>query len=421
MIRLHLGRALQRATTAQFLDEWRDRMDPGLVACMDDGQAHTAREYVAMRGRKLDYWDSVRPLFERFDLLLTPTTSVPAFQVGRLNPEGWPQHAWDWFPWASFRTRSISPVSPPTTVPAGFTPGGLPVGSADRRPPLRRPHRAASRARLRDRATLGRSAKPARELRTYNMPDSVGFIGLGTMGGPMAANLAKAGVPLVVHDASHGGGRRGQSTPGVRVVGSPGEVAAHVSVLFTCLPNDAIVRAVYLAPGGIAPAGAPGLITCDCSTVSPEATLEVAAGVKARGIVHMDTPMLGSQPQAVSGEIFFIVGGDVDKRGGQRHVPEPIERPRGRRPDGRPRRRRRGCARAARRRRRGGRTAGCEASHGSSRGSPEGDRPAPPAGGQDPGDAEDAHRPARRVQREAPEPATRARCGECGTLAQARS
>jgi 3-hydroxyisobutyrate dehydrogenase-like beta-hydroxyacid dehydrogenase len=47
--------------------------------------------------------------------------------------------------------------------------------------------------------------------------------------------------------------------------------------------------------------------------VSPEATLEVAAGLAARGIVHMDTPMLGSQPQAVSGEIFFIVGGDRAK------------------------------------------------------------------------------------------------------------
>jgi 3-hydroxyisobutyrate dehydrogenase-like beta-hydroxyacid dehydrogenase len=44
--------------------------------------------------------------------------------------------------------------------------------------------------------------------------------------------------------------------------------------------------------------------------VSPEATVEVEAGLRARGIVHMDTPMLGSQPQAVSGEIFFIVGGD---------------------------------------------------------------------------------------------------------------
>src|SRR5262249_10967363 len=82
------------------------------------------------------------------------------------------------------------------------------------------------------------------------------------------------------------------------------------AVLFTALPNDAIVRSVYLGDGGVATAGRAGLITCDCSTVSPEATLEVSAALGARGIHHMDTPMLGSQPQAVSGEIFFIVGGD---------------------------------------------------------------------------------------------------------------
>jgi 3-hydroxyisobutyrate dehydrogenase len=142
------------------------------------------------------------------------------------------------------------------------------------------------------------------------MADAVGFIGLGTMGGPMAANLAKAGVPLVVYDASAAAAAK-QS--GVTVAASPSDVAARVAVLFTCLPNDDIVRAVYLGASGVAAGGRAGLITCDCSTVSPEATLEVAAGLKARGIVHMDTPMLGSQPQAVSGEIFFIVGGERDK------------------------------------------------------------------------------------------------------------
>ena len=145
------------------------------------------------------------------------------------------------------------------------------------------------------------------------MPDAVGFIGLGTMGGPMAANLAKAGVPLVVYDASAGAATAAGKQPGVSVVGSPGDVAARVTVLFTALPNDDIVRAVYLGPGGVAAGARPGLVTCDCSTVSPEATVEVAAGLAARGVVHMDTPMLGSQPQAVSGEIFFIVGGDRDK------------------------------------------------------------------------------------------------------------
>ena len=144
------------------------------------------------------------------------------------------------------------------------------------------------------------------------MPDTVGFIGLGTMGGPMAANLAKAGVPLVVHDASAAAAAAAGKQPGVTVVGSPSEVASRVTVLFTCLPNDDIVRTVYLGAGGIAAGGRAGLVTCDCSTVSPEATLEVAAGTRARGIVHMDTPMLGSQPQAVSGEIFFIVGGERD-------------------------------------------------------------------------------------------------------------
>jgi 3-hydroxyisobutyrate dehydrogenase len=145
------------------------------------------------------------------------------------------------------------------------------------------------------------------------MAEAVGFIGLGTMGGPMAANLAKAGVPLVVYDASAAAATAAAQQSGVTIAASAGEVAARVAVLFTCLPNDDIVRAVYLGPGGVGAGGRAGLVTCDCSTVSPEATLEVAAGVKARGIVHMDTPMLGSQPQAVSGEIFFIVGGERDK------------------------------------------------------------------------------------------------------------
>jgi aspartyl-tRNA(Asn)/glutamyl-tRNA(Gln) amidotransferase subunit A len=112
----------------QFLDEWRDRMDPGLVACMDEAKRRTAQEYVAMRGRRIGFWDSVRPLFERYDLMLTPTVSVAPFGVGKLNPDGWPQHAWDWFPWASFSYPFNFTGQPAATVPAGLTPSGLPVG-----------------------------------------------------------------------------------------------------------------------------------------------------------------------------------------------------------------------------------------------------------------------------------------------------
>ncbi|HXD97795.1 MAG TPA: amidase [Candidatus Acidoferrum sp.] len=127
MIRLIWG-AHYAGNYGQYLEQWRDRMDPGLVACMEEAKRWSAADYVAMRGRKINFWDSVRPLFERYDLLLTPTISVAAFEVGRLNPVGWPQHAWDWFPWASFSYPFNFTGQPAATVPAGFTPGGLPVG-----------------------------------------------------------------------------------------------------------------------------------------------------------------------------------------------------------------------------------------------------------------------------------------------------
>jgi 3-hydroxyisobutyrate dehydrogenase-like beta-hydroxyacid dehydrogenase len=142
------------------------------------------------------------------------------------------------------------------------------------------------------------------------MNETVGFIGLGTMGMPMAANLAKAGVSLVVHDTSAAAVSTAGKLGGVTAATSAADVAARAAVLFTCLPNDDIVRAAYLGEGGIASGGKTGLVTCDCSTVSPEVTLEVNRALAAKGITHMDTPMLGSQPQAVSGEIFFIVGGE---------------------------------------------------------------------------------------------------------------
>jgi aspartyl-tRNA(Asn)/glutamyl-tRNA(Gln) amidotransferase subunit A len=112
----------------RYLGEWRERMDPGMVACIERGRAYSASEYVDLRGRKIAYWDSVRPLFERYDLLLTPALSVAAFPVGRINPEHWPQHEWDWLPWASFSYPFNFTGQPAASVPAGFTAAGLPVG-----------------------------------------------------------------------------------------------------------------------------------------------------------------------------------------------------------------------------------------------------------------------------------------------------
>ncbi len=129
----------------------------------------------------------------------------------------------------------------------------------------------------------------------------------------MARNLAAAGLSLHVHDIDAAAAARLASVSGISTHGSPREVAAKAGVLFTALPNDAIVRDTYLGDRGILAGGRAGLITCDCSTVSPDVSQEIHAAAKPRGITHMDTPMLGSSPQAESGEIFFMVGGDREK------------------------------------------------------------------------------------------------------------
>jgi 4-hydroxybutyrate dehydrogenase/sulfolactaldehyde 3-reductase len=139
---------------------------------------------------------------------------------------------------------------------------------------------------------------------------AVGFIGLGRMGGPMARNLAGAGHPVHAFDVDAAARSRAAAVSGTAVHATAAEVAARAAVLFTALPNDDVVRRTYLEPGGILAGGTAGLITCDCSTVSPEVSEGVAAAARARSITHMDTPMLGSSPQAESGEIFFMVGGD---------------------------------------------------------------------------------------------------------------
>ena len=144
------------------------------------------------------------------------------------------------------------------------------------------------------------------------MAGNVGFIGLGHMGLPMATTLAKAGKSVVVYDKSSAAMERASKVDGIRLAQSAAEVARQAEVLFTALPNNDIVRGVYLDNDGIAAGGKAGLITCDCSTVSPEVSEALHAALAKKGIHHMDTTMLGSTPQAESGQIFFIVGGDEE-------------------------------------------------------------------------------------------------------------
>jgi len=111
-----------------LVDEWEDRMDPGLVAIIRHGQTFTAADVCRALGERMLYWDRVRPFFDRYDLLLTPSLSVTAFPAQRLIPEHWAQHPWDWLRWAGFSYPFNLTGQPAATCPCGFDSHGLPVG-----------------------------------------------------------------------------------------------------------------------------------------------------------------------------------------------------------------------------------------------------------------------------------------------------
>lgn len=118
----------QMGIYASSLAEYRDRMDPGLVACIEEAEGRSVAEFQAVRGRKLRYIESVNRFFQDWDLLLTPAVSVAAFPADRLQPEHWPQHAWDWISWAEFSWPFNFSGTPAASIPCGFTKDGLPVG-----------------------------------------------------------------------------------------------------------------------------------------------------------------------------------------------------------------------------------------------------------------------------------------------------
>ena len=138
----------------------------------------------------------------------------------------------------------------------------------------------------------------------------VGFIGVGRMGGPMARNLAQAGFPLHVFDVDAGAAAKAAALPGATRHDTPQSVAAAAAVVFTALPDDAIVIDTYLGPRGVLAGARTGLVSADCSTVSPEVSQRIHGAAALHDVHHLDTPMLGSSPQAESGEVFFMVGGD---------------------------------------------------------------------------------------------------------------
>lgn len=131
----------------------------------------------------------------------------------------------------------------------------------------------------------------------------IAFIGLGNMGGPMAANLAKAGHQVRGHDP------QGPMPEGVVAAPSAAEAARGAEVVITMLPNGAILRAVAAE---VIPAMAPGALLCDCSTVDVESARAVDAQARAAGLEALDAPVSGGIGGAQAGTLTFMVGGSDD-------------------------------------------------------------------------------------------------------------
>jgi len=137
---------------------------------------------------------------------------------------------------------------------------------------------------------------------------TVGFIGLGLMGKPMARNLLKAGYALVVHNRSRAAVDE-LAAEGALPARSPKEVAQHASVIITMLPNSPDVQAVAAGPDGIFEGVSKEDIIVDSSTISPKVTSELAEQAARLGVAWLDAPVSGGPAGAQEGTLSIMVGG----------------------------------------------------------------------------------------------------------------
>jgi len=143
------------------------------------------------------------------------------------------------------------------------------------------------------------------------MPETVGFIGLGAMGGPMARNLVKHGFLLVVHDLDPAKAE-GLRAAGAAVAESAEAVAAAVGRTICMVETTAQAEAVIAGEHGIVQRAQPGHIVVCMSTIDPLAARRLGEQLAARGIAMVDAPVSGGTERAASGELSIICGGPAD-------------------------------------------------------------------------------------------------------------
>jgi 2-hydroxy-3-oxopropionate reductase len=139
---------------------------------------------------------------------------------------------------------------------------------------------------------------------------TVGFIGLGIMGGPMAGHLVTAGHEVIGYDVVPESLTR-LADAGGKAAGSVAETVAAADVVITMLPNHPHVEQVVLGADGVLANAREGLLLVDMSTIRPESSLAVAEAAKAKGVHVLDAPVSGGEAGAKQAVLSIMVGGDA--------------------------------------------------------------------------------------------------------------
>ena len=141
------------------------------------------------------------------------------------------------------------------------------------------------------------------------MAQSIGFVGLGIMGHPMAMNLVKAGFPVTVFNRTPGKTGALQQA-GAQVAGSAAAAARNADVVIMIVSDSAAVEQVVTGPGGVLEGLRQGAIVSDSSTISPMVSRKMACHAAGKGASWLDAPVTGSKHGAEKGELTFMIGGE---------------------------------------------------------------------------------------------------------------
>ena len=142
------------------------------------------------------------------------------------------------------------------------------------------------------------------------MADTVGFIGLGIMGKPMAENLIEAGYDLVAYNRTR---EKAEELDGATVAETPKEVAEQSDIIITMLPDSPQVEEVLAGKEGVLEGIKEGALVVDMSTISPVVTEELAKKAEEKGASMLDAPVSGGDVGAIDGTLSIMVGGGEEE------------------------------------------------------------------------------------------------------------